>query len=278
MSESTVQLRSISRKPNPTLENVREFWDNHVHDWAVARSKPGTKEFFQEIEDYRYEKLHYLPKLVNFSGHQGRSVLDVGCGVGNDLSRFARAGAKVTGIDLAPHSIDLARTNFAQRNLHGEFFVMNGEAMTFPDNRFDVVFCHTVLHFTPSPQKMIAEIFRVLKPDGTAILMTVNRKSWLNFMHRVANVKIDHLDSPVFYQFTIGEFEQLIDIFHEVNIIPERFPVATKVHKGLKAKMFNIVFVNFFNILPRKWLRRTGHHLMAFARKASPDDTTGQST
>ncbi|MGI9259850.1 MAG: class I SAM-dependent methyltransferase [Gammaproteobacteria bacterium] len=277
MSDSEVKLRSISINPNPTLEKVREFWDNHIHDWAIARSEPGSADFFREIEEYRYEKLHYLPKLINFSDYQGQSVLDVGCGVGNDLSRFARAGASVTGIDLAPHSIDLARTNFAQRDLQGEFHVMNGEAMEFPDDQFDCVFCHTVLHFTPDPQKMIAEIFRVLRPGGTAILMTVNRKSWLNFMHRVAKVKIDHLESPVFYQFTISEFEKLLDAFQSVTIIPERFPVATKVHKGLKAKLFNMGFVGTFNALPRSWVRNSGHHLMAFARKASPDDEMDQS-
>ena len=267
MSGLEVQLRSISRAPDPTIEKVREFWENHVHDWAVARSEPGSADFFREIEEYRYEKLHYLPELVNFSDYRGLTVLDVGCGVGNDLARFACSGASVTGIDLAIHSIELAKTNFSQRNLQGEFFVMNGEAMTFPDNRFDVIFCHTVLHFTPQPQKMIAEIFRVLRPGGTAILMTVNRKSWLNFMQHVASVKIDHLDSPVFYQFTISEFEKLLTEFESVTIIPERFPVATKVHKGLKAKLFNTGFVRMFDAVPRKWVRRTGHHLMAFVKK-----------
>ena len=250
------------------LAAVRSFWDNHVHDWKVARSAPGTHEFFLEIEDYRFEKLAYLPKIVNFAGYAGKSVLDVGCGVGNDLSRFARGGALVTGIDLAPHSIELARANFAQRGLNGHFQVMNGEALDFPDNSFDLVYCHTVLHFTPNPQRMIDEIYRVTKPGGAAILMTVNRKSWLNAMHRVAKIEIDHLDSPVFYKFTIEEFGNMLRAFHDVRIVPERFPVRTKVHSGWKARLFNALFVDPFNLLPRRLVRRTGHHLMAFCSKA----------
>ncbi len=248
-------------------EEVREFWNNHVHDWKVAKSPAGTLEFFQEIEEYRFEKLHYLPKVVNFSGYKDKKILDVGCGTGNDLTRFAKGGAEVTGIDLAAHSIDLAKNNFAMRKLQGSFQVMDGEKMEFPDNSFDMVYCHTVLHFTPNPQKMINEINRVLKPGGEAILMTVNRKSWLNFMHKLMKVKIDHLDAPVFYMYSINEFENMLKLFSTVEIVPERFPVATKVHSGLKALLYNKIFVDSYNMLPKSLISRTGHHLMAFCRK-----------
>ncbi len=248
-------------------EKVREFWNNHVHDWKVAKSPAGTLDFFLEIEDYRFEKLHYLPKVVNFSGYSGKRVLDVGCGTANDLSRFAKGGAKVVGIDLAEHSIELANINFSLRELTGEFYVMDGEDMEFEDNSFDLVYCHTVIHFTPDPNKMIAEIARVLRPGGEAIIMTVNRRSWLNAMHKIMNVEIDHLDSPIFYMYTIKEFKKMLDKFDEVKIQPERFPVATKVHSGIKAILYNKFFVGAYNMLPKSIIRLTGHHLMAFCQK-----------
>jgi ubiquinone/menaquinone biosynthesis C-methylase UbiE len=248
-------------------QQVRSFWNNHIHDWKVARSEPGTKAFFEEIEAYRFEKLSYLPQLVDFSGYAGQEILDVGCGVGNDLSRFAKSGSQVTGIDLAEHSIELARNNFRQRGLKGQLLLMDGEQMEFSDASFDMIYCHTVLHFTPNPAQMVREIYRVLKPGGRAILMTVNRHSWLNLMHRLFKVEIDHLDAPVFYKFTIREFRALLEPFGSVEIVPERFPVRTKVHRGLKAKLYNTLFVDLFNALPRAWVRCTGHHLMAFANK-----------
>lgn len=248
-------------------EAVREFWNNHVHDWKVAKSPAGTLNFFLEIEEYRFKKLHYLPKVVDFSAYKDKKILDVGCGTGNDLTRFAKGGANIVGIDLAAHSIELAENNFAMRDLDGEFHVMDGEAMEFEDNSFDMVYCHTVLHFTPDPQKMINEIARVLKPGGEAILMTVNRKSWLNVMHKLMKVEIDHLDAPVFYMYTIKEFEKMLAPFNEVKIIPERFPVATEVHMGLKAFLYNKIFVGSYNTLPKAFIRRTGHHLMAFCYK-----------
>lgn len=253
---------------SPGLEAVRHFWNNHVHDWQVARSEAGTAEFFAEIEAYRFDKLHYLPRLVDFDAFRGQRLLEVGCGVANDLSRFARGGARVVGIDLAEHSIELASSNFRQRRLDGQFRVMDGERMAFPDASFDAVYCHTVLHFTPDPGRMIEEICRVLAPGGRAILMTVNRRSWLNGLHRLLNVEIDHLDAPVFHQFSRSEFRRLLTpVFDDVVIVPERFPVRTKVHHGLKARLFNTLFVDAFNALPRRWVRGAGHHLMAFVRK-----------
>lgn len=261
------QVRSISRSPDPSIEAVRDFWNNHVHDWKIAKSPAGTKEFFEEIEDYRYEKLDYLPKAVGFDRFAGKTVLDLGCGVGNDLSRFVKAGAVVTGVDLAEHSVALAKDNFRFRGLSGEFQQMNGEQLSLADNSFDAVFCHTVLHFTPNPAAMIAEIHRVLKPGGEAIIMTVNRNSWMSFLYRTMNIEIDHLDSPVFYTYTIAEFERMLSAFQDVRIVPHRFPVRTKVHEGLKARIFNLLFVDLFNALPRAWIRRTGHHLIAYVHK-----------
>jgi ubiquinone/menaquinone biosynthesis C-methylase UbiE len=267
MAHSIASQKFADLPDEQRLVAVREFWEQHVHDWKVARHPPGTREFFEEIEAYRFEKLHYLPRLVDFSGYRGKRLLDVGCGVANDLARFARGGAKVIGIDLSPHAIELAQTNFRQRGLEGEFMVMDAEHMRFPDDAFDVVYCHTVLHFTPHPERMVREIHRVLKPGGAAILMTVNKKSWLYRLQKLMKVEIDHLGSPVYYQFTIAEYRRLLAPFREVKIVPERFPVATKVHSGMKAAVYNGLFVEVFNLLPRRLTRSLGHHLMAFCVK-----------
>lgn len=251
----------------PGLAAVRAYWGEHVHDWKIASHPVGSRAFFEETEAYRFEKLHYLPRRVDFAGYAGKQVLDVGCGLGNDLSRFARGGAKVTGVDLCEEAVALSRENFAQRSLAGEFHVMNGEALDFPDGSFDFVYCHTVLHFTPDPARMAREISRVLRGDGEAVLMTINRHSWLFALHRLMKVEIDYLDAPVFHTFTAREFRALLAPFAERRLVTERFPVRTQVHKGLKARVFNTAFVDFFNILPRRWTRGFGYHLLAYVKK-----------
>jgi hypothetical protein len=59
----------------------------------------------------------------------------------------------------------------------------------------------------------------------------------------------------------------MLSAFDEQEIIVERFPVPTEVHKGLKAMIYNRLFVGTFNALPRALTAKTGYHLLAFATK-----------
>ncbi|MGH1541012.1 MAG: class I SAM-dependent methyltransferase [Arenicella sp.] len=248
---------------------VADYWDNNVANWKIASHlDSGSPDFFAEVERYRFDKLNYLPKVVDYSAYANKDVLDVGCGLGTDLSRFARGGANCTGIDLSSQAIALAEKNFKQRNLHAHFKQMDGEQLEFADNSFDFIYCHTVLHFTPHPQKMINEIKRVLKPGGTALLMTINRGSWLYFLHRVAGMKIDYMDAPVFHKFNYAEFDQLCSNLPKRTMVVERFPVRTEVHKGWKAIIYNRLFVDLYNALPQRLIGKTGYHLLAFAEKS----------
>jgi len=228
----------------------------------------GTKAFFDDLDDYRFDKLHYLPKVVDFSAFRGQRLLEVGCGIGTDLVRFAKGGARVTGIDLAQTAIDLARKNF---DLNGvvaeELRVANGEALPYTDASFDVVYGHGVVQYTADAPKLIREMHRVLKPGGTGILMVYNRVSWLNALSKVMKVALEHEDAPVLKKYSIAEFRELLKPFAEVRIVPERFPVKSRLHKGWKGVAFNTMFVGTFNALPRSWVRPLGWHLMAFCRK-----------
>ena len=80
-------------------------------------------------------------------------------------------------------------------------------------------------------------------------------------------VGLEHEDAPVLRKFTIAEFEQLLARFSDVRIVPERFPVKSRLHKGWKGTAFNTFFVGTFNALPRALVRPLGWHLMAFATK-----------
>lgn len=253
--------------PVDTLGRVRDYWNTHIHDLAITTHPIGTKEFFEELHQYRFEKLNYLPRLVNFEGFRRMSLLEVGCGVGTDLVRFAQGGALVTGIDLSEQAVDLCRQNLAVHGVPGDVQVMDGEHMAYPDNAFDVVYAHGVLQYTPDPHAMITEIYRVLKPGGTAVLMVYNRYSWLNGMSKMMRVGLEHDDAPAFRTFARGEFQAMLQPFTHVRIIPERFPVPSRLHRGWKALLYNHLFVPGFHILPRRVVRPLGWHLMAIATK-----------
>jgi SAM-dependent methyltransferase len=250
-----------------SIDEVRAYWNQHIHDLDVSRQPPGSRGFFADLDQYHFEKLHHLLRLVDFDGYRGRSVLDVGCGAGVDLARFARGGADVTGVDVAPSAIELARTNFAQQGLAGRFEVANGEALPFGDDTFDLVFAHGVVQYTADPQRLVDECRRVVKPGGEAVFQVYNRVSWLNALSKLMNVGLEHEDAPVLLKFSIGEFRRLLRGFREVNIVPERFPVKSRLHGGWKGAVYNGAFVGTFNLLPRSLVRRFGWHLLAFCKK-----------
>ena len=249
------------------IDLVRAYWDRHIHDLEITRHPVGSRGFFDDLDQYHFEKLHHLLRLVDFDGYAGRQVLEVGCGAGVDLARFAKGGAMVTGVDLAPSAIALARANFEQQGLHGEFYVANGEELPFDDASFDLVFAHGVVQYTSHPRRLVKECRRVVKPGGLAIFQVYNRISWLNALSKVMKVGLEHDDAPVLLKMSIGEFRALVSGFREVRIVPERFPVKSRLHGGWKGVLFNTCFVGAFNALPRSLVGRFGWHLLAFCRK-----------
>ena len=249
------------------IDDVRAYWDRHIHDLAITRHPVGSRGFFDDLDEYHFEKLHHLLRLVDFNGYADRRILEVGCGAGVDLARFAKGGAIVTGVDLAPSAIELARANFDQQGLRGELHVADGEHLPFADGSFDAVFAHGVVQYTADPRRLVAECRRVLKPGGEAIFQVYNRISWLNALSKVTKVDLEHEDAPVLLRLSIAELKQLLSGFSAVRIVPERFPVKSRLHRGWKGTLFNTFFVGTFNALPRALVRRFGWHLLAFCRK-----------
>lgn len=262
---------------DPLIETIRTYWNERIHDLEMTEHPVGSPEFFADLDDYRFDKLRYLPRLVPFDRFKGRRLLEVGCGIGTDLVRFAKGGAQVTGIDLAERSVELARTNARLNGVEGQvdLEVANGEAMPFEDETFDAVYAHGVLQYTADPARMVGECRRVLRPGGEAIFMVYNRVSWLNALSKVMGVGLEHEDAPVLRKLSIGEFRRLLTPFEDVRIVPERFPVRSRLHRGWKGALFNGVFVGAFNVLPRALVRPLGWHLMAFCRPSPRSSARG---
>ena len=131
---------------------------------------------------------------------------------------------------------------------------------------FDVVYGHGVLQYTAEPRKMVEECRRVLRHDGEATFMVYNRVSWLNALSKLMKVDLEHEDAPVLRKYSIGEYRHLLGPFSRIDIVPERFPVRSRLHGGWKGFVYNHFFVDPFNWLPRSLVRRFGWHLMAFCR------------
>jgi len=249
---------------HPSQRSVRRYWETHIHDLEITRHPAGSPGFFADLEQYHFEKLHHLPRLIPFDAYRGRRVLEVGCGAGTDLIRFARGGARVTGVDMAASAIALASENFSLAGLSADLIVADGEALPFRAASFDLVYAHGVVQYTSNDRALVHECRRVLTPGGLAIFQVYNRISWLNALSRITKVDLEHVDAPVLGKYSINEFQTLLKDFRRVRIVPERFPVRTRLHGGLKGLLYNTLFVGLFNAMPKNLVSRYGWHLLAF--------------
>ena len=267
MSESPAP--GAGRHPAGANARVRQYWNAHIHDLAISSHAPGTPGFFNDLDEYHFDKLHHLLRLIPFDRLVGKRVLDVGCGTGVDLVRFARGGARAVGVDIAESAITLARQNVAHRGLASDLLVADGEALPFATNSFDFVFAHGVAQYSTDGRQLVEEVHRVLAPGGQAVFQGYNRVSWLNALSHLMKVDLEHEGAPVLRKYSPQEFLALVDIFPTVELVYERFPVKSRLHGGWKGLAFNTFFVGTFNALPRSVVERYGWHLLAFCRKAS---------
>jgi SAM-dependent methyltransferase len=96
----------------------------------------------------------------------GSNVLDVACGTGNTAIPAAKAGASVTGVDIATNSLEQARQRAESEKLNVRFQEGDAEELPFQDRSFDVVLTMFGAMFAPRPEKVAAELLRVCKPGG----------------------------------------------------------------------------------------------------------------
>src|ERR1700693_5911275 len=80
--------------PVATIEQVREYWERHIHDLEITRHPVGSRGFFDDLDQYHFEKLHHLLRLVDFNGWRGREGLAAGWGAGGHLPALAKNGGQ----------------------------------------------------------------------------------------------------------------------------------------------------------------------------------------
>lgn len=214
-----------------TTDSVRSFWQKNP---LCAKSIPyrnGSREYFEQYDKLReeIEPISYSYSLHEYSEFKGKMVLDVGSGNGYVLSKYAREGANVYGIDITDVGIKLCRERFEHFGIKGNFEVADAQDIPFQDNTFDCVCSMGVLHHVPNTSKALDEIYRVLKPGGRLIVMFYHRnsakyqfmfriRSWLTgkSLDQLVN-EFDGVGNPKGTVFSRSELRNILHKFHDVK-------------------------------------------------------------
>ena len=172
-----------------------------------------------KIPPYPLEYAYYLLGDV-----RAKTVLDLGCGKGENLVALAERGAKVIGIDLSPDLVRLAEKRTALAGIKADVVVGSAYETDLPDESVDVVFCIAVIHHLDIP-RVCSEMFRILRKDGYVVLLEPIRFS--RSYDRCRKLLPSCQNTSEFeHPLTKSEFVSLTNIFTAENLCYFRLPIV----------------------------------------------------
>lgn len=164
----TANIEEIKKWENVEVERSaseakrKESDDLRIAERIIERYRNPSAETFYPLE-YAY---HLLGDVEN------KTVLDYGCGLGDNTVLLASRGANVVGVDISPELIELAGKRMQQHDLSDttEFRIASAHELPFESESVDVVFGMAILHHLDLKTSS-SEVFRILKNGGRAIFM-----------------------------------------------------------------------------------------------------------
>jgi len=267
----------------PTIQDVKQYWDRRPCNIRHSPKAPGTREYFEEVEQRKYFVEPHIPGFADFGRWRGKEVLEIGCGIGTDSVNFARNGAHHTIVELSTESLSITKRRFELEGLRADFVNGNAEELDQllpPGKKYDLIYSFGVIHHTPRPERVVEAIARRLQPDGELRLMVYARHSWKvwwiyaryawrepwNWRRLVAKYSEAQIGSPVSYVYSRREAHELLRGFEVLSmskdhIFPYRIPDYVQ---------YRYVRNWYFRWMPESWFRwlekRLGWHLLIVAR------------
>jgi ubiquinone/menaquinone biosynthesis C-methylase UbiE len=167
-----------------SIDAVRAFWNSGPCGANLSVSEE-PQAYMAETARLRYQLEPHIPGIARFTAFRNRDVLEIGCGIGADAASFAAAGARYTGVDVSSESVKVANERLRIQELSGSVLVANAEELPFGNDQFDHVYSFGVMHHSPRTEAIVAEMKRVLRPNGTFCVMLYNKSSinyWVEIM------------------------------------------------------------------------------------------------
>lgn len=156
---------------NTSAQEIEKF-SQHAHEWW---DEQGPLKTLHQINPTR---MAWIAKHVVLANAK---TIDIGCGGGILSESLAKAGARVTGLDMASDSIEIARTHAQAAQLNIDYQISTAEAWAQAHPaEYEVVTCMELLEHVPDPASVIHAAAQLLAPSGVVFFSTINRnpKAW----------------------------------------------------------------------------------------------------
>ena len=182
------------------------FYSNLILPYCIDFSMSGDN-----LQKYRREL------LANVSGE----ILEIGFGTGLNLPYYPESVAKITTVEPNPGMQRIARSRIEQSQITVDYKILNGENLPLEDESFDSVVCTWTLCSIKQPERAIAEVYRLLKPEGKFLFIEhglsrdASVQFWQNTLTPIQKViadgchlnrQIDRLVGQKFNSVTLEEF------------------------------------------------------------------------
>jgi SAM-dependent methyltransferase len=215
------------------MDDVKTFWNARPCNIRHGTAEVGTREYFDQVEARKYFVEPHIPEFAEFPKWQGKSVLEIGTGLGTDTLSFLKAGADVTSIDISDVSVNIAKKRAGLYGFDPERIqVANAEEFSF-DKKFDLIYSFGVIHHTPNPRAVIerAALHQYTGQEMRIMLyskisyklfwaMHMNNKWNMTTMNDTIREYAEaQTGCPVAYTYTFDEVRDLLSPLYEITDI-----------------------------------------------------------
>lgn len=202
--------------------SAEQYWTGH----HVDAPDEGFASAAESLAHFAWRNSIYLGYLETMPvrGADGKTVVDFGCGPGNDLVGFGHFSrpARLIGIDVSAPALQLARRRLALHGIAAELIRTREAPVEIPldTGSIDLVHCSGVLMMTPNPTEILCEFRRVLRPDGHAQVMVYHYASlWMHLYVGYVRMLVEQRyaglsKQEVFARFTDGEECPISTAYH----------------------------------------------------------------